>query len=129
VVHCNDDEVDRAERILNRNGAQDIDERVDAPKHVRVYDSDRSEVPDPSDEDYQRHFDAHFQGGRNSYNDYAAAYRYGATTGKDARYTGREWSSIETELQAGWEQQDQPGTWDKMKDAVQYGWNHVRGRA
>jgi hypothetical protein len=149
VVHCNEDEVDRAERILNRNGAQDIDEHAEEWRKsgwsgfdphsgggptalktlgVRVYDPDRSDVPDPADEDYRRHFEATFKKERNSYNDYAAAYRFGATVGKNPRYQVFDWDEIESDLRERWEE-DQPGTWEKLKDAVRFGWDHVRGRA
>jgi hypothetical protein len=149
VVRCNDDEVDRVERILNRNGAQDIDEHAEEwrksgwtgfdpnsegsptalkTRTVRVYDPDRSDVPDPSDEEYRRHFEATFKAERNRYNDYSAAYRFGATVGKNPRYQAFEWDEIESDLREVWEQ-NQPGTWDKLNDAVRFGWDHVRGRA
>ena len=58
---------------------------------------------------------------------YAPAYRYGYTLATEPRYAGRDWSTIEAEARRDWEARHQ-GTWDEFKDAVFYGWEHVRGQ-
>ena len=64
--------------------------------------------------------------GPESYAHYAPAYRYGYTLATEPRYAGRDWPTIEAEARRDWEARHQ-GTWDELKDAVFYGWEHVRG--
>jgi uncharacterized protein (TIGR02271 family) len=81
-------------------------------------------------EDYQADFQRHHRTARpgpESYAQYAPAYRYGYTLATEPRYAGRDWSTIEAEARRDWEARHQ-GTWDEFKDAVFYGWEHVRGQ-
>ena len=80
-------------------------------------------------EDYEADFQRHHRTARpgpESYAHYAPAYRYGYTLATEPRYAGRDWPTIEAEARRDWEARHQ-GTWDEFKDAVFYGWEHVRG--
>jgi uncharacterized protein (TIGR02271 family) len=81
-------------------------------------------------EDYEPDFQRHHRTARpgpDSYTQYAPAYRYGYNLATDPRYADRDWPLIEAEARRDWEVGHQ-GTWDEFKDAVFYGWEHVRGR-
>ena len=79
-------------------------------------------------EDYDRDFrDYHTKtyASSGAYDVYAPAYRYGYEIGNNRSYQGRDWSSIESDARRDWEAKN-PGTWEKMKDAVRYSWDRVR---
>ncbi|MBE3073436.1 MAG: hypothetical protein IMZ75_00585 [Actinobacteria bacterium] len=61
------------------------------------------------------------------YDYYRPGYRYGADSA--VRYRGKSWSSIEPDLERGWENYrgDAKSTWQDIKDAVRDGWDRVTG--
>ena len=77
--------------------------------------------------DFQRHHRTASAGREQSYAQCAPAYRYGYALATEPRYAGRDWSTIEAEARRDWQARHQ-GNWDEFKDAVRYGWEHVRGR-
>ena len=81
-------------------------------------------------EDYEADFQRHHHTARPSgepYAHWAPAYRYGYALGTEPRHAGRDWSTIEPEARRDWEARNQ-GKWDEFKEAVYYGWEHVRGQ-
>lgn len=63
-----------------------------------------------------------------TYDDYAPAYRYGNEMRRDARYQGRNWDDVETDLRSDWDTRygsSDASTWEKMKAAVRSGWNRM----
>jgi hypothetical protein len=56
--------------------------------------------------------------------EYEPAYRYGYDVGQ--RFPEQDWGTLEAGLRAGWERWH-PGTWERFKDAIRYGWETVRG--
>lgn len=63
-----------------------------------------------------------------SYDDYAPAYRYGNEMRRDARYQGRNWDDVESDLRSDWDTRygsSGASTWEKMKAAVRSGWNRM----
>ena len=59
-----------------------------------------------------------------TYLEYEPAYRYGSDVGR--RFPEQEWGTLEAGLREGWERWH-PGTWERFKDAIRYGWDTVRG--
>ena len=59
------------------------------------------------------------------YEHYEPAYQYGLTLGNYGPYRGMEWMQIESEARHAWEERN-PNTWDRIRDAVRYGWERVR---
>jgi uncharacterized membrane protein len=78
--------------------------------------------------EFQRHYRAVQPAREQSYDQCAPAYRYGYGLATQPRYAGRDWSTIESEARRDWESRHQ-GSWDEFKDAVRYGWEHVRPAA
>lgn len=62
------------------------------------------------------------------YNDYAPAYQYGYTTASDQRYKGRAFSDVENDLRTDYLRNNPNSSWDRVKGAIEYGWEKVTGR-
>ncbi|MCS0630085.1 YsnF/AvaK domain-containing protein [Telluria mixta] len=63
-----------------------------------------------------------------TYDDYAPAYRYGYDMRRDARYQGRNWDDVESDLRSDWDTRygsSGSSTWERMKAAVRSGWNRM----
>jgi uncharacterized protein (TIGR02271 family) len=63
-----------------------------------------------------------------TYDDYAPAYRYGNEMRRDARYQGRNWDDVESDLRSDWDTRygsSGSSTWERMKAAVRSGWNRM----
>jgi uncharacterized protein (TIGR02271 family) len=90
-----------------------------------------SDFADTSSTIDDRDFRSHWQnaygqsGGR--YEDYDAAYRYGATLGGSDRMRNYRWNDVESDVRSDWETQHPESAWDKVKDAVRYGAERVKG--
>ncbi|HEX8948534.1 MAG TPA: YsnF/AvaK domain-containing protein, partial [Dissulfurispiraceae bacterium] len=82
---------------------------------------------DTEDQDFQRHFRSHYAGAGVDYDTYKPAYRYAGTIAQDPRYRDRDWPEIEGNVRQDWEKRH-PGTWDKYKEAIHYGWEKVSRR-
>lgn len=63
-----------------------------------------------------------------TYENYAPLYRYGYNLATAKQFAGKDWNNIETDARGAWEEQN-PGTWDKVKAAVRHSWNRVTGKA
>jgi stress response protein YsnF len=109
---------------------KDVSERTetvrDKVRHteVQVEQLDRQGDTD-WDKDYRTHWQSNFARSGGTYDDYAPAYRYGATLRVDQRYRGREWAAAEPDIRRDWEARE-PGTWEKIKDSVRYGWDRMK---
>ena len=78
------------------------------------------------DEDFRHHWQsAYGQSSEDRFEDYAPAYHYGATLASDQRYRGRDWHADESAIRQEWELRHPQNAWEKVKDAVHYGWSKV----
>jgi hypothetical protein len=59
-----------------------------------------------------------------TYMEYEPAYRYGYDVGE--RYPDKDWRTLEAGIRRGWEMWH-PGTWERFKGAIRFGWDTVRG--
>lgn len=78
--------------------------------------------------DFRGHFDQSFRSRGGAYEEYAPAYRFGGELAADKRFAGRDWTTIRSEARADWERRNPGSTWDRVENAVQYGWEKLRGR-
>ena len=60
------------------------------------------------------------QGG--GYDDYDPAYRYGHGLASDARFQGRDWDEIESDVRGDWERRNPGSAWERFKGAVRHAW-------
>lgn len=77
---------------------------------------------------YRSHWESNYSSLGGGYDDYEPAYRYGSQMRNDARYTGRNWDDVESDLRSDWDtrySKDGVSTWEKMKAAVRHGWNRM----
>ena len=82
---------------------------------------------DDYDNDYRSHYQTAYGSAGYTYDDYAPVYRYGHSLAIDSRYSGREWSDIETDARHRWEERN-PGTWEQFKETVRFAWDKARGK-
>jgi hypothetical protein len=63
------------------------------------------------------------------YETWRPAYRFGYESAE--RYSGRQWSDVEGDLERDWESYqyggDDRSTWQQIKDAVRDAWDRVTG--
>ena len=76
------------------------------------------------DGDFRNNFKTTYAYSGLSYEQCAPAYQYGAQIASSKGYSGRDWNAIEPEVRRDWESRS-PGTWDRMKNAVRYGWERI----
>jgi uncharacterized protein (TIGR02271 family) len=81
------------------------------------------------DSDFRTDFKKRYAASGASYDTYLPAYRYGYDMASDPRYKGRSFDEIESDIQSDYGRRYPTGAWEKMKDAVRYGWNKVTGKA
>ncbi len=136
-VHCdNSDWADKAKDILERTGAQDISSTGEASAdtdaeterrrgaHAEASHAGRFDAA----EDYREHYNTHYAGSGAAWDTMDPAYRFGARLAEDPRYRGRSWSEVENEVQTVYLTEYPNSTWDRVKDAVRYGWESLTRR-
>jgi uncharacterized protein (TIGR02271 family) len=79
------------------------------------------------DRDFRSHWQNAYGQSGGRYEDYDAAYRYGATLGGSERFRNYRWSDVEPDVRSEWETRHPESAWDKVKDAVRYGAERVKG--
>lgn len=80
------------------------------------------------DADFRDHWrNVYGQSSGARYEDYDAAYRYGATLGGSDRFRNYRWSDVEGDVRSDWEAHHPESAWDKVKDAVRYGAERASG--
>lgn len=77
------------------------------------------------DDEFRQHWQSAYgtTGGR--YEDYAQAYRYGATQASNSRYQGYRWDEAEPQVRTEWESSHAGTPWERTRQAVQYGWEKM----
>lgn len=81
----------------------------------------------PMDTDFRRDFDTRYANQGYLYDQYAPAYQFGSNYANEGRYRDVDWVMAETDLRKDWESTGR-GKWEDFKDAIQYGWDRMRGR-
>lgn len=79
------------------------------------------------DSDFRRHWQTAYGTSGGRYEDYDAAYRYGSTLSGSERFKNYRWDDMEPDVRRDWESSHPESTWDKVKDAVRYGAERVKG--
>lgn len=82
-------------------------------------------VSDDYDEDFRRDFNSRYASTGADYTSYSPAYMYGYTAASNPQYRGRSWNEVEPALQSDYSKRYPGSTWERMKDAVRYGWDRV----
>jgi uncharacterized protein (TIGR02271 family) len=80
------------------------------------------------DTDFRADFQKRYAASGASYDTYLPAYRYGYEMASDQRYKGRSFNEVESDLRSDYGRRYPQSAWEKMKDAISYGWNKVTGK-
>ena len=76
--------------------------------------------------DFRSNYNRTYANSGMTYEQYAPAYQYGYGLYNDPRYRGKDWNSVQADVQRDWESR-QPGTWDKFSNAIRYAWDRSTG--
>jgi uncharacterized protein (TIGR02271 family) len=74
---------------------------------------------------WRGHYQTNFAQSGYQYEHFEPAYQYGHTLRSDDRYRDWDWTRMEPEARRTWESRN-PGTWDRIKDAVRYSWESMK---
>ena len=112
------------EEVVIRKDAAERQETVrDNLRHTELVTSEGG-VNDH--EGFRKHFAGTYGKTGSTYEQYAPAYKFGATMHQDKRFAGSDWSAVEPQARTAWEQKN-PGTWEHFKDAVGHAWTSITG--
>lgn len=134
LVHTENQTAQQAADILAHYRLVDAGTRPDGngQSSVNSIRLDRPDVVvgtrgyDMYDADFRKHFQKYYADRGYTYNQYAPPYRYGYNLAVSPRTRGKDWHAIEAGARRTWEERN-PGTWDQIKDGVQYAWERTRG--
>lgn len=116
---------ERTETVRDTVRYTDVDvEQIGTARTERMEGMRDFEAYEP---DFRRHFTRTYADTGYTYDQYVPAYRYGYNVARDERYRDRGWREIEPEVQRRWEQEN-PGTWEQVKDAVRDAWQSVKAQ-
>ena len=96
---------------------------------VRRTDVQVERIPAEVDSDFRRDYETRYgtQSGA-AYDTYAPAYDYGYELSSDPRYQGKNWNDIESNVRSDYDEKYPNSTWDRMSNAVRYGWDKATAR-
>lgn len=78
--------------------------------------------------DFRRNFETQYGGSGANYETYAPAYDYGYRMASAPQYRGRRFEDVEDDLRADYSRNYPESAWDKMRNAIRYGWERVTGK-
>jgi uncharacterized protein (TIGR02271 family) len=116
------------EVVVGKEVSQREQQINDTVRHTEVQVEQLQGASSGDDTYYRNHFASTYSTMGGNYDDYAPAYSYGSQMRSDARYQGRQWDDVESDLRSDWESRNgsaSGSTWDKMKAAVRHGWDKV----
>jgi uncharacterized protein (TIGR02271 family) len=116
------------EVVIGKETTQRQETINDTVRHTEVQVEQLGASSSNDDTYYRNHFNSTYSTMGGSYDDYAPAYSYGTQMRGDARYQGRQWNDVESDLRTDWESRNGSATgstWEKMKAAVRHGWDKV----
>jgi len=95
---------------------------------VRKTDVQVEKIDSDVDAYFQKDFQTQYGKSGGDYTSYQPAYQHGYTMASDPQYKGKSYSDVEKSLRSSYESNNPGSTWDKVKGAVQTGWNKVTGK-
>lgn len=78
-------------------------------------------------DDFRQDWQSRYSTSGEPYETYAPAYDYGYRSASDPRYQGKNWSDVQQDLRTDYTRKNPNSSWERMKDAVRYGWEKVTG--
>ncbi|AVR96033.1 YsnF/AvaK domain-containing protein [Pseudoduganella armeniaca] len=112
------------EVVVGKEVTQRTDQISDTVRSTQV-DVEQLGSSTDNDEYYRSHWTSNYGNQGGSFDEYAPAYRYGASMRGSDAYRGRSWDEAETTLRSNWESHYPTSAWDKLKAAVKHGWERM----
>jgi uncharacterized protein (TIGR02271 family) len=79
-------------------------------------------------DDFRSDYETNYASLGQPYSVYEPAYQYGYRMASDPRYHGRDWEDVEAEIGSAYSREYPQSAWERMKNAVRYGWDRMTGR-
>jgi len=117
----------REEVVVGKQASERVEHVRDTVRGTEVKVENLTGGTDYSD-DFRRDYEQNYSSSGARYEEVAPAYEYGYRMASDPRYKGRSWSDIETDLGSEYSRNHPGSTWDRIKNAVRYGWEKVTGQ-
>jgi len=108
------DTVRREEAVVNRSGD------VNVGGDTQAFDAYA-----PS---YQSYWNSRYGTSGEAWSDYEPTYRFGHDSFYDARYRGRGWNDVETDMHRDYASRYGESAWQKAKDTLHDAWDNLFGR-
>jgi uncharacterized protein (TIGR02271 family) len=116
------------EVVVGKEVSQRQENIKDTVRHTEVEVQSLQDSALDDDTYYRNDWQTNYASLGGTYDDYAPAYRYGYDMRRDARYQGRNWDDVESDLRSDWDTRygsSGSSTWERMKAAVRSGWNRM----
>jgi uncharacterized protein (TIGR02271 family) len=116
------------EVVVGKEVSQRQEKIKDTVRHTEVEVQPLQGSALDDDTYYRNDWQTNYASMGGTYDDYAPAYRYGNEMRRDARYQGRDWDDVESDLRSDWDTRygsSGSSTWERMKAAVRSGWNRM----
>lgn len=116
------------EVVVGKEVSQRKEQIQDTVRHTEVEVQPLQGSALDDDTYYRNDWQTNYASLGGTYDDYAPAYRYGYDMRRDARYQGRNWDDVESDLRSDWDTRygsSGSSTWERMKAAVRSGWNRM----
>ena len=72
--------------------------------------------------DFRRDWQDRYASSGDSYDTYQPAYDYGFRSAGDPKHSSRSWSDVQEDLRTDYTRANPNSSWERVKDAVRYGW-------
>jgi uncharacterized protein (TIGR02271 family) len=118
----------REEVVVGKETTQRTEKVRDTVRRTEVEVENLKGGGDDYSADFRRDWQDRYGNSGESYETYQPAYDYGYRSANDARYRGKSWSDVESDLRTDYERNNPNSSWDRMKGAVRYGWERVTGK-
>jgi uncharacterized protein (TIGR02271 family) len=116
------------EVVVGKEVSQRQQQIKDTVRHTEVDVQPLTGATSDDDTYYRNDWQTNYARLGGTYDDYAPAYRYGNEMRRDARYQGRNWDDVESDLRSDWDTRygsSGASTWERMKAAVRSGWDRM----
>ena len=120
----------KEEVVVGRKTTERTEKVRDTLKHtdVKVEPVGQTGSASEYDADFRRDYESRYARSGMTYQSLEPAYSYGYRMANDPRYKGKSWADVESQIRADYARQSPNSTWERIKDAVRYGWDRVAGR-
>ncbi|SFU39571.1 YsnF/AvaK domain-containing protein [Pseudoduganella namucuonensis] len=111
------------EVVVSKDATQRQDQINETVRRTEVEVEQLGADDADADQYFRSHWTSNYAGSGGGYDDYAPAYRYGATMRSSS--PDRSWDEAEPTLRSSWESSYPQSAWEKFKAAVRHGWDRV----